>query len=67
MVLHGLVEEAKGLGLITVETAALAHMARDARNLIHPGKVARSGVECSKASALTALAGLYRVVEDLKP
>ena len=66
MVLFDLVEGTKGAALITDETATLAHMARDARNLIHPGKVARSGVECSKASALTAFAGLYRVVEDLK-
>jgi hypothetical protein len=29
--------------LIGDETATVAHMAKDARNLIHPGKVARSG------------------------
>jgi hypothetical protein len=50
---------------ITRETVAIAHAARDARNLVHPGKVAETGVSCSKAFSLTALAGLYQVIVDL--
>jgi hypothetical protein len=60
-----LLDVAAAAGLISRETAAIAHAARDARNLVHPGKVAETGVACSKASSLTALAGLYRVIEDL--
>lgn len=60
-----LIDEAAKANLITIETATIAHAARDARNLIHPGKVEVSGTSCSKASSLTALAGLYRVIEDL--
>jgi hypothetical protein len=65
MSLYELIDAALKSKLIASETAALAHMTRDARNLIHPGKVSRSGILCTKASALTALAGLYRVVEEL--
>jgi hypothetical protein len=60
-----LIDAAAAAQIIAQETAAIAHAARDARNLVHPGKVAETGVSCSKASSLTALAGLYRVIEDL--
>jgi hypothetical protein len=60
-----LINAAATAHLISGETATIAHAARDARNLIHPGKVAETGVSCSKASSLSALAGLYRVIEDL--
>ncbi len=60
-----LIDAAAATRLISQETATIAHAARDARNLVHPGKVAETGVSCSKASSLTALAGLYRVIEDL--
>ena len=60
-----LIDAATVAHLISQETATIAHAARDARNLVHPGKVAETGTCCSKASSLTALAGLYRVIEDL--
>ena len=43
-----------------------AGLARDARNLIHPGKALRSGQQCNKTMALTALTGVYRVIDALK-
>lgn len=43
-----------------------ALLAKDARNLIHPGKALRSGQECNKATSLTALAAVYRVIDQLK-
>jgi hypothetical protein len=64
--LEQLINEAVAKGVITSEAGRQAHLARDARNLVHPGKVARSGTSCSKATALAALAGLYRVIEELK-
>jgi hypothetical protein len=66
MVLADLIEEACNQGAISDGAAKQAHLARDARNLIHPGKVARSGTACDKATALAAFAGLYRVASELK-
>jgi len=65
MVLADLSDEACDQGSITDGAAQQAHLARDARNLIHPGKVARSGTACDKATALAAFAGLYRVASEL--
>jgi hypothetical protein len=43
-----------------------AGLAKDARNLIHPGKALRSGEACNKTTALTALTAVYRVIDELK-
>ena len=42
-----------------------AGLAKDARNLIHPGKALRSGEACNKTTALTALTAVYRVIDEL--
>jgi hypothetical protein len=47
----------------TTESQAL--LAKDARNLIHPGRAARSGATFSKATALVSLAAVHHVIEDL--
>jgi hypothetical protein len=49
--------------LIDTDAASQARLAKDARNLVHPGRAARSGTECSKATALIALAAVYSVVD----
>jgi hypothetical protein len=64
--LHDLIAEAIKRGLISAECRQLADLAKDARNLIHPGKATRSGTVCSKATALTALSAVYRIAEDIK-
>jgi len=51
--------------LIDQACGAQANLAKDARNLIHPGKMLRSGERCNKATALTALAAVYRVIDNL--
>lgn len=43
-----------------------ARLAKDARNLVHPGRALRSGEACNKTTSLTALAAVYRVIDDLK-
>ena len=43
-----------------------ASLAKDARNLIHPGRALRSGEACDKTTALTALTAVYRVINELK-
>ena len=52
--LHDLITEAIKRGLISAECRKLADLAKDARNLIHPGKATCSGTVCSKATALMA-------------
>jgi hypothetical protein len=61
--LRDYVNEAERLGVIAKATARLA---TDARNLIHAGKMARTGLTCTKATALTALAALEAVLGDLR-
>ncbi len=53
-------------GVIDEASERQAGLAKDARNLIHPGKALRSGETCNKATALTALAAVYRVIGALK-
>jgi hypothetical protein len=64
--LADLIELAAEKGVIDTTAQQQACLAKDARNLIHPGRALRSGQVCSKATALTALAGLYRVIDHLK-
>lgn len=63
--LDALITEAANLGSISKSAADQAHLARDGRNLIHPGKVASTGTPCSRATALTAFAAAYQVAEEL--
>jgi hypothetical protein len=60
------INEAERLGIIVKATADQARLAIDARNLIHAGKMARTGLTCTKATALTALAALEAVLGHLR-
>jgi hypothetical protein len=53
-------------GLSNEAFAMQAGLAKDARNLIHPGKALRSGEACDKTTALTALTAVYRVINELR-
>ena len=53
-------------GVIDTGTEQQAGLAKDARNLVHPGRALRSGNSCNKATALAALAAVYRLIEQLK-
>jgi hypothetical protein len=64
--LHDLIEEAAQRKFITPQAKLAADLAKDARNLIHPGRASRSGTETSKATALAALAAVYRIADDLR-
>ena len=64
--LHDLIEEAEKRRLISPECKKLSELAKDARNLIHPGKATRFSTTCSKATALTALSAVYKIAEDLR-
>jgi len=58
---------ARELQLIGDATEKLVALAQGFRNLIHPGKAIRTGEACNRGTALTALAGVERVVVDLTP
>lgn len=61
-----LIERGRSANIISQETKQQAGLAKDARNLIHPGKSDQLSTKCSRATALTALAAVYRVSDDLR-
>jgi hypothetical protein len=64
--LAGLIRLAVKHGVINQACAMQAGLAKDARNLIHPGKALRSGEACDKTTALTALTAVYRVINEFR-
>jgi hypothetical protein len=64
--LADLINLAASNGVIDAATEQQAGLAKDARNLVHPGRALRSGEACNKATALTALAAIYRLIDQLK-
>jgi hypothetical protein len=65
--LHDFVEVCAEANLISADTRASCNLAKDFRNLIHPGAAARRGLLCYRGTALTALAALEHVIRDLTP
>jgi hypothetical protein len=63
--LHHYTEVATRLGIITAETAIEVRLAKNFRNLIHPGRSQRLGQKCDRGSALSSVAALDHVVRDL--
>jgi hypothetical protein len=61
------IEVAGELGIIKVGTVQQARLAKDFRNLIHPGRAIRLGQKCDRGTALSALAAVELVVRDLTP
>jgi hypothetical protein len=53
------------LGLIDDHTRTQCELARDFRNLVHPGRVRRVGTPCDRGTALAAVAAVELVVRDL--
>lgn len=51
--------------LIKSSTENLTQIAKDFRNLIHPGRAKRLGQVCDRATALTALAAVESIARDL--
>ncbi len=65
--LHGYIQVAEKLGVIKPDTATAARLAKDFRNLIHPGRALRLAQKCDRGTALSAVAGMELVVRDLTP
>ena len=52
-------------GLISPDTCNAARLARNFRNLIHPGRAARLAQVCDRATAYSAVGALEHVIRDL--
>ena len=65
--LHQFVEVAAYLKVIQANTATLVRLAKDFRNLIHPGRAKRLNQKCEIDTALGALAAVEAVARDLTP
>jgi len=64
--LRPLIEVAFRIGLISEETTIQARLAKDFRNLIHPGASMRKQLVCNRGTALSALAALEHTLVDLE-
>lgn len=64
--LHPLIEVARDRAVINPDTAAQCSLGRDFRNLIHPGRAARLKTQCTRGTALSAVAAMERVIEGLQ-
>jgi hypothetical protein len=63
--LHEFTEVAANLAIIKVDTATETRLAREFRNLIHPGRAQRLRQKCDRGTALSSVAALDHVVRDL--
>jgi hypothetical protein len=66
-VLHQYIEVSEFLKVIKPDTAKQTRLAKEFRNLIHPGRSQRTGQKCDRATALSAVAGAEHVIRDLTP
>lgn len=63
--LHHYTEVEAYLGIIAPETAIEIRLAKNFRNLIHPGRAQRLEQKCDRGTALSSVAALDHVVRDL--
>jgi hypothetical protein len=63
--LHEFSEVAANLKIIQKDTHIETRLAREFRNLIHPGRAQRLGQTCDRGTALASVAALDHVVRDL--
>jgi hypothetical protein len=60
------IEVSLALKIIEADTAIQARLAKDYRNLIHPGRALRLDQVCDRATALSAIAAVEHIVRNLK-
>jgi hypothetical protein len=63
--LHHFIEVAAHLNLLKPDTCSAARLARNFRNLIHPGRASRLAQTCDRATAYSAVGALEHVIRDL--
>jgi hypothetical protein len=59
------IEVAAQLKLIEPDTSTAAKLAKNFRNLIHPGRAARLAQTCDRATAYSAIGALEHAIRDL--
>jgi hypothetical protein len=59
------IEVAAHLDLLTSDTCTAARLARNFRNLIHPGRAVRLAQNCDRGTAYSAIGALEHVIRDL--
>jgi hypothetical protein len=64
--LHDFIETAEELKFLSSDTCSATRLAKNFRNLIHPGRAARLNQTCDRGTALSAVGALERVIEDLR-
>jgi len=65
--LHNYILVSEELQLIEDATPRATLLAKDFRNLIHPGGAERLGQKCDRATVLSAVAAMEHVIRDLTP
>jgi hypothetical protein len=63
--LEQFIEVAAQLGLLEPDTSTAVKLAKNFRNLIHPGRAARLAQTCDRATAYSAIGALEHVIRDL--
>jgi len=63
--LHDYINVAEDLGILNQKQATAARLAKDFRNLIHPGRAVRLGERCTRSTALQGVAAMEAVIEAL--
>jgi len=63
--LYTMIEVSVKLNIIEERTAEQTRLAKDFRNLIHPGREKRLSFKCNRGTALAAVAAVEFVVKDL--
>jgi len=64
--LHPFVEVAADLGIIGADTKTECSLAKNYRNLIHPGRAIREKQKTDRGTAFSAVAALDHVVRDVE-
>ncbi|MFC1862901.1 hypothetical protein ACFL1Z_02990, partial [Thermodesulfobacteriota bacterium] len=62
--LYHLIEVSAIIGLIKKETADQCRIAKDFRNLIHPGRAKRLAINCDRGTALSSVAAIEHVIRN---
>ena len=64
-VLNDMILVAEDLAVLSKHAATAALLAKDYRNLIHPGRAARLSQRCTRATAFSALGAMHATIEAL--
>jgi hypothetical protein len=64
--LHEFIEVSANLGIIGSNTAIQTRLAKEYRNLIHPGREQRLVAQCGRGEAMATAASIEQVIRDME-